>query len=30
MKILPLHPELREYLKARGLENKFFSSKPEN
>jgi Txe/YoeB family toxin of Txe-Axe toxin-antitoxin module len=23
MKILPLHPELREYLKARGLEKKF-------
>jgi plasmid maintenance system killer protein len=23
MKILPLHPELRDYLKARGLENKF-------
>jgi len=23
MKILPLHPELKEYLKARGLEKKF-------
>jgi predicted nucleotidyltransferase len=23
MKILPLHPELEEYLKVRGLEKKF-------
>jgi hypothetical protein len=23
MKILPLHPELEEYLEARGLEKKF-------
>ena len=23
MKILPLHPELRKYLKVRGLEKKF-------